>query len=309
MAGIFISYRRDDTGGYAGWLLDALKKSSGENLVFLDSKGIDPGLSFRQVLQEQLASCEVMLVLIGKRWLDLRDKSGIRRLDSNEDIVRLEIGTALKRSIPVVPVLVQGAPLPKASKLPEDLKALAERQAYELRDDRWDSDVQLLVARVSTRVPSIAEVGRADSHPTQSSSFKEPLKMDLLFTQHSLLTLFSSTIAIGVVYQLLYLRLHHDEVLYFAWLAIGFPMGLWHAARARVNIVRDLILGFVIAVAGALVMSAVGWLFYHQPFWPRNSADWQIGAMHMTAIMGSFVAGALWPSLAEKRWFLRKIWR
>lgn len=306
MAGIFISYRRDDTGGYAGWLRDELKKSSGKILIFLDSKGIDPGLSFRQVLQDQLASCEVMLVVIGKRWLDVRDESGIRRLDSNEDIVRLEIGTALNRSILVVPVLVHGAILPKASELPNDLKPLAERQAYELRDDRWDSDVKLLVARLSTTVPSIDQATRSNSQPTRSSSSKEAHEADPLFTKLSALVWFGSTIAIGTTYQLLYLTFHLPEaVLYFAWLAIGFPMGLWHATRARVNIVRDVVLGSVIAVGGALVMSSIGWLFYHQPFWPRNVADWQIGALHMTVIMGSFVAGGVWPSLAEKRWFFK----
>lgn len=308
MARIFISYRRDDTGGYAGWLLDELKKSSGENLVFLDAKGIDPGLSFRQVLQEQLASCEVMLVVIGKRWLDVRDESGTRRLDNTEDIVRLEIGTALNRSILVVPVLVQGATLPKASVLPDDLKPLTERQAYELRDDRWDSDVKLLLARLSTRVPSIAEVARSNSQPTESSS-KETRETDSLFTQPSLLAWLGSTIAIGAAYQQLYLTFHLYDALYFAWLAIGFPMGLWHAARVRVNVVRDLVLGCAIAVGGALVMSSLGAWIYGQPFWPQNMAEWQIGATHMTVIMGSFMAGGLWPSLAEKKWFLTKIWR
>lgn len=306
MARIFISYRRDDTAGHAGRLLDELKKYVGSDVVFLDVNGIGPGLSFRQVLQTQLTSCEVALVVIGERWLDIRDEFGNRRLDSNEDIVRLEISTALFRGILVVPILVEGTKLPKASKLPDDLKPLAERQAYELRHDRWEWDVKLLLAQLSTTVPSIAEAVRSNSHSTKSSSSNEVRETDPLFTQLSLLVWFGSTIAIGTAYQLLYLRYHLPEaVLYFAWLAIGLPMGAWHAARLQVNVVRDLVLGCTIAAGGALVMSLVGWLFHHQPFWPRNLEDWQTGAMHMTAIMGSFVAGGLWPTLAERKWFFK----
>ena len=88
MATIFISYRRDDTEGHAGRLLDELRKRLGPEGVFLDVEGIGAGLKFRQVIQAQLASCKVVLVLIGKRWIDARDASGGKRLDNNDDVLR-----------------------------------------------------------------------------------------------------------------------------------------------------------------------------------------------------------------------------
>ena len=95
----------------------------------MDVDSIALGRDFRQVLQERLASCDVMLALIGPDWLDIRDASGNRRLNSPADFVRQEVAAALKRNIPVTPVLVRGAQIPAAEQLPDDLKDLAFRTA------------------------------------------------------------------------------------------------------------------------------------------------------------------------------------
>ena len=60
--------------------------------------------------------------------------------------MRLETASALKRDIPVIPVLVQGASMPEAEQLPGDLTDLAFRNAVELTHARWDSDVQVLAS-------------------------------------------------------------------------------------------------------------------------------------------------------------------
>jgi hypothetical protein len=303
MAQIFISYRRENTDGHAGRLSAELKRYVGENGVFLDVERIAPGVSFPQVLQSELASCDVMLVVIGKDWIKQRDMSGKRRLDQQEDFVRLEIGTALKRGIPVVPVLVHSAIPPNVSELPEDLKPLAYQQAFELRHDRWDTDVKLLIEKLSSIVPSI-------SYP------EFPKMKHTLFTKASVLVFLGSTITIGVAYQTLYLWLElHDLVLFFTWLLLGLFMGKWHATRAGGNVVRDVLLGCAIAVGGAMVMSLVGDRFYEQPFWPQhkdikwNIAEWQYTAKHMIMIMLSFVAGGALPFFIEKgrAWTKRKV--
>ena len=111
----------------------------------MDVAAIQPGRDFRKSIDQSLNSCGVFLSLIGKSWLTAKDTSGQRRLDDPADFVRIETGAALKRDIPVVPVLVQGASAPKTDQLPDDLKELAFRNAVELTHPRWDSDIQVLI--------------------------------------------------------------------------------------------------------------------------------------------------------------------
>ena len=152
MRAIFISYRRDDTEGQAGRLFDDLVAHFGRDSVFMDVAGLEPGRDFRRAIDQQVASCGVLLALIGKNWLDAKNDSGTRRLDDPMDFVRLETASALKRDIPVIPVLVRGASMPHAEDLPEDLKELAFRNGVELTHARWDSDVQLLAKALTPYV-------------------------------------------------------------------------------------------------------------------------------------------------------------
>ena len=145
MGSIFLSYRREDTEGQAGRLYDDLVAAFGSDSVFMDVAAIQPGRDFRKSIDQSLSSCGVFLSLIGKSWLTAKDTSGQRRLDDPADFVRIETGAALKRDIPVIPVLVQGASAPKPEQLPDDLKELAFRNAVELTHPRWDSDIQVLI--------------------------------------------------------------------------------------------------------------------------------------------------------------------
>src|SRR5262249_15676854 len=100
---------------------------------------------FRKAIDANIASCGVLLAVIGPSWLEARDETGVRRLDNPMDFVRLETAPALKRDIPVVPVLVRGAKMPESEHLPDDLKELAYRNGLELTHARWDSDVVVLI--------------------------------------------------------------------------------------------------------------------------------------------------------------------
>ena len=142
---IFISYRRDDSEGEAGRLSDDLAESFKQDSVFMDVDAIQPGRDFRKAIDESIHKCSVLLAIVGREWLESKDASGQRRLDDENDFVRLEIASALQRDIPVVPVLVRSAKMPRAEQLPADLRELAYRNAVELTHARWKSDVQLLV--------------------------------------------------------------------------------------------------------------------------------------------------------------------
>ncbi|MCY7314297.1 MAG: toll/interleukin-1 receptor domain-containing protein [Rubrivivax sp.] len=159
MGAIFISYRRDDTEGQSGRLFQELRLAFGAENVFMDVATIEPGADFRRVIEKNTAACGVLLSVIGRNWLTLADARGQRRLDDPNDFVRLETAAALRRDIPVIPVLVQGTPMPRAEELPEDLRELAYRNSVELTHARWDSDVQLLVAalkKLLARAPGAA---------------------------------------------------------------------------------------------------------------------------------------------------------
>jgi hypothetical protein len=149
LGAIFLSYRRSDSAGESGRLSDELVARFGERRVFMDVDAIQPGRDFRKAIHENVSGCTVLLAMIGPEWLETRSASGGRRLDSENDYVRLEIATALKRDIAVVPVLVRGARMPKADQLPEELRELAYRNSVELTHARWKSDVQVLTAALA----------------------------------------------------------------------------------------------------------------------------------------------------------------
>src|ERR1700693_4323311 len=106
MAGIFINYRRDDAPGVAGRLFDYLALKYSRSGLFMDVDAMKPGIDFAQQLDTQVSQCRVLLAVIGPRWIDAKDQNGRRRLDSDKDYVRIELASALKRDIPVIPVLV-----------------------------------------------------------------------------------------------------------------------------------------------------------------------------------------------------------
>ena len=148
MGGIFISYRRIDTGPWAGRLFDYLRGRFGAAQVFMDiNGGIPRGADFEKVLAEALSNSDALLALIGPTWLTCTSDNGRRRLDVPEDWVRNEIATGLRRQpeILVMPVLLGGAKLPAENEIPQDLILLRKRQCAEVSETRWGYDVGELI--------------------------------------------------------------------------------------------------------------------------------------------------------------------
>jgi TIR domain-containing protein len=141
---VFISYRREDSRGYAGRLQGDLSRRYTSEAVFRDIE-IPPGVDFGEHINMLIDNCNVVLVMIGNGWLDARDREGKRRLEKDTDWVRLEIERALARAnVEVIPVLVDGAKLPPREELPPSLASLRRLNAFELSDRRWDYDVSEL---------------------------------------------------------------------------------------------------------------------------------------------------------------------
>jgi TIR domain len=137
MTRIAISYRRDDTGWITGRIFDRLKnryqKSVGRNseqgpIVFLDYDSTPVGVDFRNYIKDVFDRCDLLLAIIGPHWIG-GDEPGKTRIACDDDWVRIEIGTALKKNIPIVPVLIDRTPMPSKDVLPEELRDLTYRQA------------------------------------------------------------------------------------------------------------------------------------------------------------------------------------
>jgi hypothetical protein len=140
VANIFISYRRDDSGGHAGRLCDRLTARFGDARVFMDLQDIGPGQNFASSIDETIASCDCVIAVIGPRWVDALQQ----RAAAAEDFVQHEIAAALRRDITVIPVLVGGARMPAPRQLPPAIAELSHRNAIEVRDERFDDDVARL---------------------------------------------------------------------------------------------------------------------------------------------------------------------
>ena len=145
---IFISYRRADSAGYAGRIYDRLAAHFGKEAIFMDVDTIQAGLDFVEVLENAVQSCDVVVALLGRQWLNIKDEAGKRRLDNHQDFVRIEVATALSRGIRVIPVLVDGTSMPNSSQLPDNLKPLARRNAVLVNHHSFHADATHLLEQL-----------------------------------------------------------------------------------------------------------------------------------------------------------------
>lgn len=146
---VFISYRRSDSIDICGRMYDRLVRDFGDDNVFKDVDNIPFGVDFVDYLDNQVKKCTVLLAVIGQQWVSASDDKGRRRLDDPNDFVRIEIESALKRNILVVPVLVGGAEMPYAEDLPETLRPLTRRNGISIRPDPdFHNDMSRLVKRL-----------------------------------------------------------------------------------------------------------------------------------------------------------------
>ena len=146
--GIFISYRRQDASHLAGRLYDRLADRFGDAQIFMDVDTIELGRDFAEVIAGAIGSCQVLLALIGPRWLAAAGPDGRPRLADPDDFVRLEIQTALDRDIRVIPVLIDGAGMPGPGELPPPMARLSRRNALFMRHESFRRDADELVTAI-----------------------------------------------------------------------------------------------------------------------------------------------------------------
>jgi hypothetical protein len=161
---VFINYRRDDSG-YAGRIYDRLHaRFPGQ--VIMDVAGIQPGVDFNKAIRKAVRTCDAFVAIIGRYWLSSTDAEGRRRIDREDDFVRMEIATALSENISLIPVLVRGASMPRPEELPADLQPLTRRNALEITDTDFDVDINRLIQ-------SLAYI-LGDEHPSPAGRLPLP---------------------------------------------------------------------------------------------------------------------------------------
>jgi hypothetical protein len=179
MAKIAVSYRRSDTKWITGRIVEHLKIHFGRGNVFMDLDNIPLGLDYRNHIREILAQCDVLVAVVGPKWQEIY-RSRNRWTDDSLDWVRLEISTALERKIPVVPLLIDGAKMPKANRLPDDLRDFAFRQATTFDSEDFDNQIQRLIKSlaVTLKQPDEAQSVSSSSYPNilWTKEIMDPLK-------------------------------------------------------------------------------------------------------------------------------------
>lgn len=146
---IFISYRRDDSADITGRIYDRLAQRFGKKAIYRDVYSTPLGVNFRALIEEKVRQCSIMLVVIGDKWINLKDSQGRHRLGDPEDLVRIEIESALKRKIPVIPLLVREAHIPAEDDLPSSLKELPLHNGVPIRSDPdFHKDLDRLIASI-----------------------------------------------------------------------------------------------------------------------------------------------------------------
>ncbi len=167
MPGIFVSYRRDDSQGFAGRLADDLLEKFGTEQVFRDIE-IPVGSDFTDVLHRAIAASDVLLVVIGRNWAGVSNQGLESRLFEPTDWVRTEIEAAFAQGKRVIPVLVGGATMVAADSLPPSIRRLNGLQAASMSDRHWDAEIEELAQRLRELCPSLASEPSAAARAEES---------------------------------------------------------------------------------------------------------------------------------------------
>jgi hypothetical protein len=164
--GVFICYRREESAFAARVIYDRVAQRLGPENFHLDIDNIDVGVDWFNALTDRIGACDALVAIIGRNWISNVDKDNRRKIDDTNDFVRIEIEAALKRDIRVIPVLLDGAVMPKSAELPDSLKGLARRQGIEISSARFEADVEKLTAALGS---ILDERRRRDASDTEKA--------------------------------------------------------------------------------------------------------------------------------------------
>jgi hypothetical protein len=283
MPKLAISYRRSDSSAITGRIFDRLAARYGKESVFMDIDNIPFGTDFRAHIQAVLREAEVLIVVIGPRWLGA-DAAGTVRMSQESDPVRAEIEAALARSMPLIPVLVDGARMPSSAELPASFNEFAFLNAAEVATGRdFHHHLDRLIGAIDRAVaahaipggPHAASAAATPSWPADLASY-----------------LIVPTVLLLVAHHVIVNSLDLD-VEYLRVVSIGVPLGFgfllfWQGGRGVVAAVAIAAALGVISVAGMTVSEG---LSSGQPILPQTRFEWKDDIEYVVSIALSLVAG------------------
>jgi hypothetical protein len=306
---VFICYRREESAAHAGRLHDAMVARFGEDNVFMDV-ALAPGVDFVKRIQEAVAGCHVVIVVMGPRWATIEDENGGKRIADPEDFVRLEVEAGLGRpDVTLIPVLVSGARMPKREDLPPEVDTIARRNALELSEMRWRYDV----GRLNETLDRL--LSRADGEGEARADTREgPTPL----VPHAGRSVFEGTLVAGAaafVARLLSDAIekppaHTDTVDFvtrlslvraITWAAVGIALAIWLALRARraAEAGRFATYGLLFGAIGGALGGAI-WALPVElaDLDPKgNGANWiELASLAVTGAFVGALLGWLWPS-------------
>ena len=302
MPKIAISYRRSDSTVIAGRILDRLAANYGPESVFMDVHSIPYGTDFREYIQTALAGIDVLLVIIGPHWIG-DPGTNPTRISDNEDLVRIEVETALKRGVLVIPVLIAGAMMPSASQLPLALKPLAARNAAVVDGGRdFHPHMERMIQAIDQIFPVVPQLrsappslisARSPGQPEVEKTFPSVLRDILVSTLCVLLAHYVLVVALDL--STLYLRV--------ASIVVPLISAILLYRNARPTAAVAAFVALATALLAVVCMAVVVGLSFGHSILPATRYEWRETVEYFASIGGSFFVGYLLvPSIRKSLW-------
>jgi len=302
MPRICLSYRRADSGATVGRIYDRLVGRYGAESVFMDVSDIPYGADFRDHIQTVFRDAKVLVAVIGPAWLGLRD--GSARIQDKVDPVRVEIQTALRQQLLLLPVLIDNATMPSSDDLPRDIKEFAFRNAM-----RIDSGVDFPhhIARLFAQIDQALGLAAANEPARQTSPLLQPVALasptvlSVAAAQCSRLTpyFFASVVLLLLAHYLIVIKLDTDPVyLRLCAIAIPFACGFLLFRRLRFGMGAAALLGLCVSLVVVAGMTTIVGLVDGHSILPSGTAEWQEALEYVVTITLAMAAGSLFGRIA-----------
>ena len=310
MPKVFLSYRRSDASAIAGRIFDRLVVYYGREAVFMDVDNIPIGTDFRKHIGGFLHQCDILLAIVGTKWL-VADDSGAPRLLDTDDPVRNELKTALQIGVPIIPVLVDGARMPSAGDLPDDLREFAVRNAAEVASGRdFDAHTERLIRSIDRILMEGGKEPRADEFtirirpttvqnlPGHNASVKSRTRSWIKYLFRNLV---APVILVILAHYLVVVKLNLNynylrAATIFIPLCAGFLL-FWYERQGPG---AALVLGAAVGGMSVIAMLLIVGLISKVPIVPATLLDWQESAEYFVGIALSMLMGNVIASLFLK---------
>jgi hypothetical protein len=307
MSKIIVSYRRSDSAAIAGRIFDRLALHYGKESVFMDIDNIPFGKDFRKHIHQMLSESDILIEVVGPKWLG-SSRRGITRIKNEADPVRIEIELALQKGIPVIPVLVNGANMPKADDLPDSLENFIYLNAAPVDVGRdFHQHIDRLIRSMDQVLQSSQSTTAKIIAPATVRSKDEQSRVSDSIGKHSITTatfLGAAMVLLLVLAHVIFFSLFDTKIAYHrsASILISFMFGAVLFSLLKVNLKHAAVFGAIVSLVAIILMIAVTVGINHVPMLPRDSYEWIAVTEYAASIMLATIAGNATAQSSHSLW-------